>query len=172
MDGKKKNFIYFTIPCRLNQTSFQLERKRKGESERERKKKEEGSHFPPSLPSLSFFLPPLFFSTLSLSLLPSTPSCSVFRLSSLREWSTIKDLIKTPEQAKALWQCARPGPARTGSASYSAPEGGCVLGLGEERWGVEGWSGAEGGGGGNTGSREGPAWPGLGSRLLFLARLG
>lgn len=27
-------------------------------------------------------------------------------------------------------------------------------------------------GGGNAGSREGLAWPGLGSRLLFLARLG
>lgn len=128
-----KNFIYFTTPHRLNQTSFQSERKRKGESKREKK---ERSHFPPPLPSLSFFS--LFFSPLSLSLLPSAPSCSVFRLSSLREWSTIKDLIKTPEQAKALWQCARPGPARTGrqagrqAAPPIRPQSRAVS------WGVEG----------------------------------
>lgn len=102
-----KNLMYFTTPHRLNQTSFQSERKRKGESKRE---KRDRSHFPPSLHSLFS----LFFSPLLLSLLPSIPSCLVFRLSSLREWSTIKDLIKTPEQAKALWQYARPGSAGTG----------------------------------------------------------
>lgn len=80
--------------------------------------------FPPS-PSLLFFT--LFFSH------PSAPFCSVFRLSSLREWNTIKDLIKTPEQAKALWQRARLGSARTGSAGrrlpIRPPELGCELGI-------------------------------------------
>lgn len=91
---------------------------------------------PPS-PSFLFFI--LFFSH------PSAPFCSVFRLSSLREWNTIKDLIKTPEQAKALWQRARLGSARTGSAGRQLPirppELGCELGIeqgGREQRGEEG----------------------------------
>lgn len=104
---KKKLYLLYNSP-QTKSNIFSV-----GEKEERRKlegeKKKGRSHFPPSP---SFFS--LFFSPLSFSLLPFTPSCSVFRLSSLREWSTIKDLIKTPEQAKALWQCARLGPARTG----------------------------------------------------------
>ena len=59
------------------------------------------------LPAL-FFFPFSFHPFLSLSPSPS--------LGSLREWSTIKDLIKTPEQAKAHWQRAS-----TTSASCLAP---------------------------------------------------
>lgn len=142
-----KNFIYFTTPYRPNQTSLQPHRKKKRKKAGGggRKKKERvipfpscyPSPLPPSLPPLSFFL---FFSR------PPAPFCSVFRLSSLREWNTIKDLIKTPEQAKSpQWQRARrrPGPGQAlqaGSASYSAPRAGL--------WGLSGGvEGAEGRGG-------------------------
>lgn len=145
------NFIYFATPCRLNQTSFQSDRKRKGESKREKRE-----ILFPSLPlSLPSPFSSLFFSPFSLSLLPSAPSRSAFCLSSLREWSTIKDLIKTPEQAKAPWQTAKSGPARTGRQRLPfGPRAGL-------------WTG------GGRGVRQGwGAWPGLGSRPLLLAQLG
>lgn len=96
------NFIYVTAPHRANQTTFQSHGKKKKEKSRRGKR-------------VSLSLPPVLFFTLFLSH-PSPPFCSVFRLSSLREWDRIKDLIKTPEQAKALWQRAKLSSARTGSA--------------------------------------------------------
>lgn len=107
---KKKLYLLNNSPQTKSNIFSVGEKEERRKLEGEKKKKKKGrSHFPPSP---SFYS--LFFSPLSFSLLPFTLSCSVFRLSSLREWSTIKDLIKTPEQAKALWQCARLGPARTG----------------------------------------------------------
>lgn len=117
--------------------------------EKEKKTVRGGSHFPPSLSPLSLF---------AFSFLSSPLFCSVFRFSSLREWSTIKDLIKTPEQAKAPWQRARLGLAQTGKRAVPGIE-----------WGWGGWGRRDGG---NDGSREGLAWSGLGSRFLFLAQFG
>lgn len=108
-NGELKLYLLYNSP-QTKSNIFSVTEKEK------RRKQEVKKKDPISLPL--FFS--LFFSPLSLSLLPSTPSCSVFRLSSLREWSTIKDLIKTPEQAKALWQYARPGPARPGQAGRQA----------------------------------------------------
>lgn len=165
-EKKKKLYLLYNSPQTKSNIFSVGEKEERRKLEGEKKKGD-----PISLPPPLFFS--LFFSPLSFSLLPFTPSCSVFRLSSLREWRTIKDLIKTPEQAKALWQCARLGPARTGRQRL----------LFGPRTGL--WAGSlffsspfsfflslRRGSGGGSGSREGLAWPGLGSRLLFLARLG
>lgn len=83
-----------------------------------------------------------YFISLPPSLRPPlpSPSCSVFCLSSLREWSIIKDLIKTTAQAKALCQ------ALPGRDKLLVWEGG---------WGHRGW-------------RKGRAWPSFTKPLLII----
>lgn len=109
--------------------------------EKEQRRKQRGGD--PTYPLLSCPFPFLFSPPAPSPLPFSAPSRSVFRLSSLREWSTIKGLIKTPEQAKAPWRRARLGPARTGrrAAAPIRPRswpagraGGGVRGAGSCSW--------------------------------------
>ena len=66
-DGGQKNFIYFTTPHRLNQTSFQFERKRKEKAGGKKEIPFRSLPSSPPLPSLSFFpfsfLPSRFLSS-------------------------------------------------------------------------------------------------------------
>lgn len=103
--------------------------------EKEQRRKQRGE----ILHSLSFsFLPSR---SLSSPLLPSAPSHSVFRLSSLREWSTIKGLIKVLNKQKPHGGVPDSvGPARTGRrAEAPIRPRSWAVGCRTSGWGCRGW---------------------------------